>query len=208
MSKQELHPLTEKINKNQKTISKQSRSLALRWLAQTFPQAFDDTLSIHPLKLGIMHDILAHSEAASKAGISKTKLREAVILFTRRIDYLTCLKAREIRIDLSGNSTVQVSEEEAEQAAAKIKKQIEKGAKLARMMSTTIEAASTKSNSKSSFKLTQDSATYGSDTGYDPRYAATPPVARATPVIVKHKTTKVYDPDAVARLKEKLGLIR
>ena len=207
MSKQELHPLTEKINKKQKTISKQSRSVALRWLSQTFPQAFDDTLSIHPLKLGIMHDILAHSEAAIAAGISKTKLREAVILFTRRIDYLTCLKAREIRIDLNGNPTVQVSEEEANQAAAKIKKQIEKGAKLARMMSTT-ETASAKSNSKSSFKLTQDSATYGSDTGYDPRYAATPPVLRATPVIVKHKTTKAYDPDAVARLKEKLGLIR
>lgn len=37
---------------------------------------------------------------------------------------------------------------------------------------------------------------------------ATPQPTRATAVVVKNKTTRQYDPDAVARLKEKLGLSR
>lgn len=209
MSKHSLHPLTEKINKKQKAIAKQSRSIALRWLAQTFPHAFDDTVSIHPLKLGIMHDILAHEETKKAIGISKTKLREAVILFTRRIDYLTCLKAREMRIDLNGNPTVLVSEEEAEQAAAKIKKQIEKSAKLARLNSTSLETTTVKSTSKSTTaQFTLEPIPYPNDTNNDPRYAMVQPATKTTPVIVKHKATKTYDPDAVARLKEKLGLNR
>jgi ProP effector len=32
--------------------------------------------------------------------------------------------------------------------------------------------------------------------------------ARSAAVVVKHKSSKQYDPDAVARLKEKLGLSR
>ena len=204
MSKHNLHPLTEKINKKQKAIAKQSRSIALRWLAQTFPQAFDDTVSIHPLKLGIMHDILAHEETNKAIGISKTKLREAVILFTRRIDYLTCLKAREMRIDLNGNPTVLVSEEEAEQASAKIKKQIEKSTKLSRLNSASLETTTAKSTTQ--FIL--NPIPYPNDTNNDPRYAMAQPATKTTPVIVKHKATKAYDPDAVARLKEKLGLSR
>lgn len=208
MSKHTLHPLTEKINKKQKAIAKQSRSIALRWLAQTFPHAFDDTTSIHPLKLGIMHDILAHEETNKAIGISKTKLREAVTLFTRRIDYLTCLKAREMRIDLNGNPTVLVSEEEAEQAAAKIRKQIEKSAKLARLHSDALEVTAVKSTSKSPARFTLDPIPYPNDANSDPRYAMAQPAIKTTPVIVKHKAAKAYDPDAVARLKEKLGLSR
>lgn len=203
MSKHKLHPLTEKINQKQKMLSKQSRSIAQRWLAETFPRAFDDTSSIHPLKQGIMNDILAHSEAAKVAGISKTKLREAVILFTRRIDYLTCLKVREMRIDLDGAPTVQVTEEEALQAATKIRKQIEKRTKLARQ---TPEPAVAEAKSKPAFQANQESPTYPNDAYYEPRYATTQTAPRVTPVVVKHKTTKTYDPNAVARLKEKLGL--
>ncbi len=208
MSKQNLHPLTEKINKKQKAIAKQSRSIALHWLAKTFPHAFDDTVSIHPLKLGIMHDILTHEETNKAIGISKTKLREAVILFTRRIDYLTCLKAREMRIDLNGNPTVRVSEEEAEQAAAKIKKQIEKNTKLSRLNSVSLETTTVKSTPQSTAQFTLDPIPYPNDMNNDRRYAMAQPATKTTPVIVKHKATKAYDPDAVARLKEKLGLSR
>lgn len=208
MSKQELHPLTVKINQKQKAKAKQSRGEALHWLAQTFPSAFDDTVSIHPLKTGIMHDILAQAERAAIVGISKTKLREAVILFTRRIDYLTCLKAREMRIDLNGNPTALVSEEEAALAASKIKKHIEKSAKIARQNALAQEASSPKSNGQAPFQLTADSIPYASDLGFDPRYAAIPQPARSPSVVVKHKATKSYDPEAVARLKEKLGLSR
>lgn len=211
MSKQELHPITEKINGKQKAKAKLARFEALCWLSKTFPKAFDDSISIHPLKIGIMNDILAHADIAHPNSISKTKLREAVILFTRRIDYLACLKAREMRIDLEGNPTVQVTEEEAERAAVKIKKLIEKNTQIARenppISSKTQLEAKPKLKSSSPFQLTQDSVPYANDMDYNPRYAAAnaaPP--RSSTVIIKHKATKAYDPDAVARLKEKLGL--
>nr|WP_253664881.1 ProQ/FinO family protein [Legionella micdadei] len=132
MRRQELHPRTAVINKTQKNKSKKARNEALSWLAVTFPQVFDNSLRIRPLKTGIMHDILAYADKAQEAGISKSKLREAVVLFTRRIDYLTCLKAREMRIDLDGNPVAMVTEEEAERAAVKIKKRVEKSARNAR----------------------------------------------------------------------------
>ena len=184
MSKQKLHPVTEIINKKQQAKAKQSRIEALRWLSKTFPKAFDDTVSIHPLKIGIMQDILGHTALLNAPDLSKTKLREAVIRFTRRIDYLACLKAREMRIDLEGNPTTLVSEEEALKAAQKIKKQIEKNIKIAQQ--------------------TTPAPTHN-DTIDEPAYVA-PKVVTATKVIVKHKIPKSFDPAAVARLKEKLGL--
>jgi ProP effector len=130
--KQELHPRTEMIQKKQKHLVRRARHDALGWLAETFPAVFDNSVTIRPLKIGIMADILAHADKALSAGISKSKLREAVVIFTRRVDYLTCLKAREMRVDLAGEAVAQVSEEEAHHAAVKIKKRVERSAKIAR----------------------------------------------------------------------------
>ncbi len=201
MSKYALHPLTANINKKQKNKSKQLRMEAISWLAKTFPQAFDDTQSIHPLKKGIMDDILAHAERAAAVGISKSKLREAVISFTRKIDYLTCLKAREMRIDLDGNPTDQVTEEEATQAADKIKKHIEKSAKIARQNTTTPAASKTKYSSP----LTQALSPQAHGSSNEQCLYTVPNPSRATTVVIKSKN-KSYDPEAVARLKEKLGI--
>lgn len=204
MRTQELHPLTEKINKKQKANSKQLRTDALQWLAKTFPAAFDDSESIHPLKAGIMLDILAHADKLPELSLSKSKLREAVILFTRRIDYLVCLKAREMRIDLDGNPTVLVSEEEALQAADKIKKQIEKAAKIARQNATPHDTAYPASKNSPPPKTMLTSYPYTNDIHYDTQ--PNPASRSSASVIIKHKTLKPFDPVAVARLKEKLGL--
>ncbi len=208
MRKQELHPRTAIINQKQKNRSKKARVEALGWLAATFPRAFDNTVTIQPLSLGIMADILAYADKASEAGISNSKLREAVVLFARRIDYLTCLKAREMRIDLDGNPMSQVTEEEAALAAAKIKKRVEKSAKNARKNSTI--PCFTKP-----FSQRQMSAPAKEFTPYYPERAPAYSVqnsitsaARTASVTVTHKQTRQYDPDAVARLKEKLGLSR
>lgn len=197
MRRQELHPRTAVINKAQKNLSKQARNTALIWLAATFPQAFDNTLCIRPLKVGIMDDVLLHADKAIAAGISRSKLREAVVLFTRRIDYLACLKAREMRVDLEGNAIITVTEQEAEKAALKIKKRIEKAVKNARKTAVT----------KPCYKNEAD-----------PHYLERPPMFSAqsataannktASVIVKHKSSRAFDPEAVARLKEKLGLSR
>lgn len=209
MRRQELHPRTAVINKAQKNKSKKARSEALSWLAGAFPQIFDNSLRIRPLKTGIMQDILAYSEQALEAGISKSKLREAVVLFTRRIDYLTCLKAREMRIDLQGNPVEMVTEEEAEKAALKIKKRVEKSARNARKsLASKMPSQSTRvANSASAQTSGEMSFSYPERA---PAYSAqnATPQARVASVVVKHKSTRQFDPDAVARLKEKLGISR
>lgn len=220
MRKQELHPRTAVINKNQKNKSKKARMDALSWLAVNFPDAFDNSIRISPLKKGIMDDIMHYADKAAEAGISKSKLREAVVLFTRRLDYLACLKAREMRIDLQGNTVAEVSEEEADHAAAKIKKRVEKSVRNARKIMA--EKNSTQSTipapaGNSYLSKASSQALLGND-DYLPTYPARAPAysnpmtpvqpVRSAAVVVKHKTTRQYDPDAVARLKEKLGLSR
>lgn len=222
MKNQELHPRTAVINKSQKNRSKKSRIDALAWLSKTFPKAFNNDINIYPLKAGIMQDILAQADKAAEHGISKSKLREAVVLFTRRVDYLTCLKAREMRIDLEGNPVEPVSEQDAEHAALKIKKRVEKSAKNARknMMTKTSAQAAPSFNKTTTSANTSTRSSYQfaakTDDNFMPIYPPRAPVvnhnvqqaqpARAEAVVVKRKTTRAFDPDAVARLKEKLGL--
>jgi len=214
MSKQELHPRTAVLNKNQKNNSKKLRTQALQWLAVQFPAAFDNSLCIRPLKAGIMDDILQQADKAVADGISRGKLREAVVLFTRRLDYLACLKAREMRIDLQGNEITEVTLEEADGAAAKIRKRVEKSARNARKLlgkTSNVTMGQNVLPVKTNRHMTPEQDDYFPT--YPSRgsiYAATnsPQPAKAAPVIVKHKTTKQYDPSAVARLKEKLGLSR
>jgi ProP effector len=104
----------------QKHECKQRRNTALNWLTERFPEAFHCQNRIRPLKIGILHDVLSFSDEAHRLGISKSKLREALVLFTRKVDYLACLKAKEMRIDLYGNPTARVTDEEAQQARAKL----------------------------------------------------------------------------------------
>ena len=207
MRRQELHPRTAIINKKQKNQSKLARFEALNWLAAKFPQAFDNTARIQPLKSGIMAEILAYADEAAEAGISKSKLREAVIVFTRRVDYLTALKAREKRIDLFGAVVGSVTEDEAERAAVKIKRRVENSAKNARKTLST----------KAFHYPSQKSSAYGQTDSESPHYysessssynkvGSSASAPKASSIVVKHKTTRQYDPDAVARLKERLGL--
>ncbi|HRD69354.1 MAG TPA: ProQ/FinO family protein, partial [Legionella sp.] len=180
-------------------------------------------IRINPLKMGIMDDILEHADKALEAGISRSKLREAVVLFTRRLDYLACLKAREMRVDLAGNPVEAVSEQDAENAAAKIKKRVEKSVRNARkIMAEKSSGFSNATHSTSSYSARHThhpAATSTSSTDdYLPTYPPRAPAfqaqnapaqpARSASVIVKHKTTRQFDPYAVARLKEKLGLSR
>ncbi|WP_131778498.1 ProQ/FinO family protein [Legionella bozemanae] len=219
MRRQELHPRTAVINKAQKNKSKKARTDALLWLAANFPAAFDNSLRIRPLKVGIMDDILLFADKAGEVGISKSKLREAVVLFTRRLDYLACLKLREMRVDLHGNESGVVTEEEAEHAAAKIKKRVEKSVRNARKIQTEKAPAQSNSNQQnSSFQAKIMSQSPMAAEDHFPTYPARSSTyntlnapaqpAKTTAVVVKHKTTKQYDPDVVARLKEKLGLSR
>lgn len=216
MRKQELHPRTLVLNKTQKNQSKKARLDALVWLATNFPKAFDNSVCIRPLKTGIMDDILQFADQAAEAGISKSKLREAVVLFTRRLDYLTCLKAREMRIDLQGNIVSEVTLEEAQHAAAKIKKRVEKSVRNARKIMADMSDSHVTDGYKKSASYHSKSpsqASVSSIEDYLPIYPTRAPIpidqpTKASAVVVKHKTTRQFDPNVVARLKEKLGLSR
>lgn len=193
MRKQILHPRTAAINQKQKNQSKKNRLDALHWLQTTFPAAFDNRTQIRPLNVGIIHDILHYADKSDGLSISKSKLREAVVLYTRRLDYLSCLKARELRIDLLGNVSVPVTEEEAEAAALKIKKRVEKSIKNAKKLSTIVPDQNKRA------KIMTLSSTNESD-----RFIADRMTPRSVSVI--RKQSRTYDPEVVARLKEKLGL--
>lgn len=216
MRKQELHPRTAVINKAQKIQSKKARADALLWLAANFPAAFDNSLRIRPLKAGIMDDILVHADKAAEVGISKSKLREAVVVFTRRLDYLACLKLREARVDLQGNDVTEVTAEEAEHAAAKIKKRVEKSVRNARKLLAEKSSGHHHNNQLPASYLSRVNAQNNNGEENLPVYPArsyatqntTPQAPRSAAVMVKHKSTRQYDPNAVARLKEKLGLSR
>lgn len=215
MRKQDLHPRIKQHTNLQKHHSKHSRNVALEWLAHRFPEAFDNSTHIHPLKVGIMADILDHADEAEQEGISRSKLREAVVVYTRRIDYLVCLKSQEIRVDLYGHAVEQVTEEEAERAAAKIRKRVEKTVRNAKK----ITPFGMESSSKEHDFWGQDKVLAKQKpvhTPYIERNIERTPAFHAdhglmkrknpTTVVVKTKTPRSYDPNAVARLKEKLGL--
>lgn len=192
MRKQILHPRTAAINQKQKNQSKKCRLDALHWLQNEFPAAFDNRTQIRPLNIGIMSEILQHAEKANSIGVSKSKLREAVVLYTRRLDYLACLKARELRVDLFGNPSVPVSAEEAERAALKIKKRIEKSIKNSKKLAAAPESAP------------RSKVVSIAPRGEMDLQSNEPPLIRS--VSVSHKQSRNYDPQVVARLKEKLGL--
>ncbi|MFY7698344.1 MAG: ProQ/FinO family protein [Legionella sp.] len=203
MRKQDLHPRTADINKKQKNKSRKYRIDALHWLAATFPLAFDNSTHIHPLKLGIMTDILDYAEQAALAGISKSKLREAVVVFTRRLDYLASLKAKEMRVDLLGNPITPVTEEEAESAAAKIKKRVERSLKAPR------KNIAEKTDAIKPIVRNTDQQVQAHDqmtSCYIGGSLSLPSPQKPSTVVIKHKTVRQFDPTAVARLKEKLGL--
>ena len=207
MRKQPLHPRTAVINIKQKNQAKIARHNVLKWLATKFPEAFDNQLQIRPLKIGIMDDILLHAAEAEENGISKSKLREAVVIFTRRIDYLICLKAQEMRIDLQGDPVDPVTLEDAERATLKIKKRIEKATKNIKKLAVTKPTPSAPPETTPGY-LKQN---YQPSPIHPPLRAHTGGVAQPmsqNTIIIKHKNTRQYDPSVVARLKEKLGLSR
>lgn len=218
-NKRILHPHTVVINQLQKQKAKQLRQEALNWLATRFPEAFDNRVRIRPLKIGIIQDLLQYAEEAEQAGISKAKLREAVNIFTRRLDYLICLKAREMRIDLEGKPVAEVNKEDAEKAASKLKKRLEKttmqAVKKASETSCPSEEKSfdypLNAKSKSRTYMGQDNI-YKTDRypmqphhqAYVDKYIEVKP--KSTPaIIIKPKASKLsYAP--IALLKEKLTL--
>lgn len=180
-----VHPRTAHINRAQKEQSKKACIDALAWLSKTFPQAFDTETRVRPLKIGIMDDVLVYVKEQEVVNVSRSKLRQALVMFTRRMEYLVCLKCREERVDLSGAVAGTVSAEDAGKAVEKIKKRVAKS----------IREKHAPKKDVLSLALTRET-----HPALDVKSVSDIPITR--------KMSRRLDPDAVARFKAKLGIAK
>ncbi|MFP3029582.1 MAG: RNA chaperone ProQ [Arsenophonus sp.] len=74
----------------------------IAFLAQRFPHCFISEGEARPLKIGIFQDIVAR--LTEDDGISKTKLRSALRMYTSSWRYLYCIREGSKRVDLDGNA--------------------------------------------------------------------------------------------------------
>ena len=88
-------------------------------LYKYFPKAFIKEGNCRPLKIGIFDDLKA--AVPSYEGLSISKVRAALRLYTTRLRYLYCLKEGAARIDLEGNEVEVVSAEHAQFALDRFK---------------------------------------------------------------------------------------
>ena len=85
---------------------------ALELLYKHFPKCFIKEGDCKPLKIGILDDLRSQIEGIE--GLSISKARAAVRLYTSRLRYHYCCKEGAKRIDLEGNEVESISAEHAE----------------------------------------------------------------------------------------------
>lgn len=83
---------------------------ALQKLYKEFPKTFIEDGDCKPLKVGIIEDLKQHLD---KLGVSISKVRAAIRMYTTRLRYLYSVKEGAYRIDLEGNNVDQVTAEHA-----------------------------------------------------------------------------------------------
>ncbi|SPT67978.1 ProP effector [Anaerobiospirillum thomasii] len=87
---------------------------ALELLYTHFPKCFIKEGNAKPLKIGILDDL--KNRIGDIEGMSISKARAAVRLYTTRLRYYYCVKEGEDRIDLDGNAVEKVTAEHASYA--------------------------------------------------------------------------------------------
>lgn len=97
--------------------AKKDKQIIIDWLIEYFPNAFfKKGTQIKPLQIGIFDDIVEFYERLDSPPFSKKALREALSYYSASPAYLKCQKANVARIDLYGNDTDVVTEEQAKYA--------------------------------------------------------------------------------------------
>lgn len=203
---QHIHPITKEVNQKQMELSNQAKIDALNWLAETFPEAFNTEHRVRPLKKGIMDDIFAYLDENPDCDFSRSKLREAVVMFTRRMEYLVCLKCRNDRVDLQGKFAGEVTEDEADNASEKIKIYTSDGYEKNKhayrhLVREPRQASFEPKKTSPTFTPSHQRSSLGMSMEGAPDAQAT-----KTQVTIKRKVAKKIDPEAVARMKAKLGI--
>jgi len=87
---------------------------SIRRLQKQFPRAFPKKPEPKlPLKLGIMHDLVAQQE---KLGLDEAQLKEALATWCKGSRYWSCMVTGAPRVDLQGNPDGEVTAAQAERA--------------------------------------------------------------------------------------------
>ncbi len=99
------------------TPAKKDKLQIINWLVEHFPNTFfKKENQVKPLKIGIFDDIIDFYERLDSPPFSKKSLREALRYYSTSPAYLICQKENAPRIDLYGNETDLVTQEQAKYA--------------------------------------------------------------------------------------------
>src|SRR5215207_7359860 len=98
------------------SVNKEKREV-INWLIENFPNAFfKKAHQVKPLEIGIFDDLIEFYARLETPPFSKKLLREAFTYYSNSPGYLNSQKKGHARIDLYGNETGIVTEEQANYA--------------------------------------------------------------------------------------------
>lgn len=116
----------ENVTENAATeaVKRTSTKEIIAYLAEKFPACFSLEGHAKPLKIGIFQDLAAKLEGDET--VSKTRLRQALRHYTSSWRYLKAIKVGSSRIDIDGNDTAEIDQEQADYASKTLKESQEK----------------------------------------------------------------------------------
>jgi ProP effector len=96
----------------------------IAYLAEKFPACFSMEGHAKPLKIGIFQDLA--EKLIDDETVSKTRLRQALRHYTSSWRYLKAIKVGSFRIDIDGNDSAEIDQEQADYASKTLKESQEK----------------------------------------------------------------------------------
>lgn len=105
-------------------VKRVSTKEIIAYLAEKFPACFSIEGHAKPLKIGIFQDLA--EKLAGDETVSKTRLRQALRHYTSSWRYLKAIKVGSFRIDIDGNDSAEIDQEQADYASKTLKESQEK----------------------------------------------------------------------------------
>ena len=96
----------------------------IAYLAEKFPACFSTEGHAKALKIGIFQDLA--EKLVDDETVSKTRLRQALRHYTSSWRYLKAIKVGSFRVDIDGNDSAEIDQEQADYASKTLKESQEK----------------------------------------------------------------------------------
>jgi ProP effector len=105
-------------------VKRLSTKEIIAYLADKFPKCFSVDGPANALKIGIFQDLSAN--LAEDGTVSKTRLRQALRHYTSSWRYLKAVKLGNFRVDIDGNDSAEIDQEQADYASKTLKESQDK----------------------------------------------------------------------------------